>query len=139
MKRKWEEPRIEVQKFEANEYVAACWYFSETNIVIQQPFTQTDGKSNTPEEYQMGFRDDDWDFLAGQEDTMEDPNQKGWYCTTNTYPLHPDSPAPELIKGGPWGNHVIKDMAYNIYYYGGGPYRVTEENCTGLGVGPNAS
>ena len=24
MKRKWEEPRIEVQKFEANEYVAAC-------------------------------------------------------------------------------------------------------------------
>ena len=138
MKRKWEEPRIEVQKFEANEYIAACWYFSGTNIVIQQPFTQTDGKSNTPKERLMGFRDDGWDFLAGQEDTMEDPDQKGWYCTTNTYPLHPDSPAPELIEGGPWGNHVIKDTAYNIYYYGGGPYPITETDRV-EGFGPNAS
>ena len=139
MKRKWVEPKIKINEFAANEYVAACWYFSGTGIVIQQPFSQTDGKSNTPQQALDGFQDDDWDFLAGNEDTMKDPDKKGWYCTNNSYPLHKNSPQPEFIAGGPWGNHVINDMAYNIYYYGGGPYKVDASNCGGLGVGPNAS
>lgn len=139
MKKEWKEPRIEVQKFIPNEYVAACSYFSGTNIVIQQPFSQTDGKSDTPEQKLMGFSDDQWDFLAGKEDTMKDPNKKGWYCTNNNYPIHKNSPQPEFVSGGPWGNHVIEDMASNIYYYGGGPYPITKDNCKQYGVGPNAS
>ena len=47
MKRKWEEPRIEVQKFEANEYVAACYGYKETGVVVTYG-DPTDGKLITP-------------------------------------------------------------------------------------------
>ena len=67
MKKEWVEPRIEVQKFTPNEYVAACYYFGRTNIILRQQRPGTDGRTNPEFDWQgknKGFKDDGWDFLS---------------------------------------------------------------------------
>lgn len=149
MKKRWEEPRILVQNFVADEYVAACWYFSGTGIVITQERPGTDGRKDSPQDWQgpkLGFTDDGWDFLTsgGDEDTT--PSASGWYSTSDSHSfIHSGSPSPQKFGSGPWGNHYLKDrgidntMASPVYYYGGGPYAITSENCADYNVGPNAS
>ena len=46
MKKEWVEPRIEVQKFTPNEYVAACYYFGGTHIILRQQRPGTDGRTD---------------------------------------------------------------------------------------------
>lgn len=142
MKKKWEEPTIFVQQFAPNEYVAACWYFSGTGIVITQERPGTDGRKDTPTNWQgpdKGFKDDGWDFLTSRGDEDTTPGASGWYSTSNSHSfVHSGSPDP-VEYSGTWGNHYLQDMANPVYYYGGGPYKITEDNCSDYNVGPNAS
>lgn len=151
MKRKWEEPKIKINEFAANEYVAACWYFSGTEIVITQERPGTDGRKDTPSSWQgpdKGFSDDGWDFLTKGGDEDKTPGGSGWYATiSNPSFIHPNSTnkLPTKYGGGPWGNDYLfkrgytDDLATPVYYYGGGPYKVDASNCGSLGVGSNAS
>lgn len=150
MKRKWEEPRIEVQKFEANEYVAACWVFTETSTVITTHVTGgvlTDGRTDSPTSWQgpnKGFTDDHFDFLnASDADVVPVGGGTGWYSDTmdqNIISIHPQSPGkPTEFTGGPYGNQDIHDMADPVYFWGGWPSEITTSNHTQYGVGPNAS
>ena len=120
MKRKWEEPRIAIQRYSANEYVAACWVFTETSTVITTQVSGgvlTDGRTDSPKDWQgpdKGFKDDHFDFLNAS-DADKVPGGTGWYSDTmnqNIISIHPQSPGrPTEFTGGPWGNRAIEDMA----------------------------
>lgn len=146
MKKEWVEPRIEVQKFTPNEYVAACYYFKGTHIILRQKRPGTDGRTKPQYEWQgpnMGFKDDGWDFLSyGNEDNITAEMPSGWYSTSNDHPFivaeTGDRPL-QYDDGGPWGNTTIKDTANTVYYYGGDVYDLTPEIAEAQGVGLNAS
>ena len=75
MKKEWVEPRIEVQKFTPNEYVAACYYFGGTHIILRQQRPGTDGRTKPYDTSWQGrlcgFSDDGWDFPSqGDEDNI---------------------------------------------------------------------
>lgn len=152
MKRKWEEPRIEIQKFEANEYVAACYYFGGTHIILRVARPGTDGRTDPYDTSwqgtQCGFSDDGWDFLSqGDEDNIAGRGMpSGWYSTSNSHDFIV-SGAPTRYNGGPFGNSKITnvntgwtgDYASPVYYYGSDVYPLTTEIAEEQGVGPNAS
>ena len=143
MKRKWEEPRIEVQKFEANEYVAACYGYEETSVVVTYG-NPTDGKLNKPGDksswnYQ-GFNDDGFDFLAGDDDTIPAGFANGWYG--NSVSLSCVKYGQPREANGWYGNNKApfgEGMANPVYYYGYWPKLIDSTNCNQYDVGPNAS
>ena len=148
MKRKWEEPRIEVQKFEANEYVAACYYFGGTHIILRVARPGTDGRTDPYDTSwqgpNCGFKDDGWDFLSqGNEDNIAGTGmQSGWYSTSNNHSFivaGTGNYGPVEYTGGPWGNETIKDTASPVYFYGQDVYSLTPDIAAEQDVGTNAS
>lgn len=148
MKRKWEEPRIEIQKFEANEYVAACYYFGGTHIILRVARPGTDGRTDPYDTSwqgpNCGFKDDGWDFLSqGNEDNIAGTGmQSGWYSTSNNHSFivaGTGNYGPVEYTGGPWGNETIKDTASPVYFYGQDVYSLTPDIAAEQDVGPNAS
>ena len=151
MKKEWVEPRIEVQKFTPNEYVAACYYFGGTHIILRQQRPGTDGRTKPYDTSwqgrRCGFSDDGWDFLSqGDEDNIAGKGMpSGWYSTTNSHDF--------IVSGNPtryngsFGNSKITniitgktgDYANPVYYYGSDVYPLTAEIAKEQGVGPNAS
>lgn len=96
MKQEWKDPRIDVQKFIPNEYVAMqCLYFKTPNILVRLFKSLTDARADdTGNDWQgdkMGFQDDCFDFLThsnGEDepqgfDTLPDGAPHGWYSSTN--------------------------------------------------------
>lgn len=143
MKRKWEEPRIEVQKFEANEYMAACYGYEETGVVVTYG-NPTDGKLNTPGDKSswnhQGFNDDDFDFLAGDDDTIPAGFANGWYGNRDSLSCVKYGQPREA--NGWYGNNKAplgEGMANPVYYYGYWPELIDSTNCNQYDVGPNAS
>lgn len=147
MKKVWVEPRIEVQKFTPNEYVAACYYFGSTNIILRQKRPGTDGRTDPQFDWQgenKGFKDDGWDFLSqGNEDNIHGKKMpSGWYSTSNNHSFivaGTGKYGPIRYDNGPWGNIAINDTASTVYYYGGEVYNLTAEIAKDQGVGLNAS
>ena len=152
MKRKWEEPRIEVQKFEANEYVAACWLVSGGSNYVVLDICPTDGKltePNVPNSWNhLGFNDDGFDFLTGGDDTIPNGWNSGWVGTEAE--LSHVKAGLDFVYGpanGTYGNkgatknEIEALYTGNVYWFGNRaePIRITESNCSGYGVGPNAS
>lgn len=154
MKKEWKEPKIEVQKFMPNEYVAACWVFTETNVVVTTPVSGgvlTDGRTDTPSNWQgptMGFSDDHFDYLnASDDDVVPAGGGTGWYSNTIDHnsanwpniSIHWNSPGQPKEFSGSYGNKEIPDMAEPVYFWGNWPTAISSSNCKQYGVGPNAS
>lgn len=150
MKKEWVEPRIEVQKFTPNEYVAACWLVSKGDNHVVLDICPTDGKLTTPNNPKtwnhMGFNDDGFDFLTGGDDTIPSGWNSGW-CGTEAELVHVKAGNVYGPARGTYGNHGAindkKEAMYtgNIYWFGNRsePIQITQDNCSSYGVGPNAS
>ncbi|MGN0313333.1 MAG: hypothetical protein ACI4EG_00930 [Fusicatenibacter sp.] len=57
MKRNWERPSVMVQEFEANEYVAACWYVAcnwEAANAVEKTMSPTNPNNNGRNNYTDG-------------------------------------------------------------------------------------
>ena len=142
MKRKWEEPKIKINEFAANEYVAACYIYTETGIVVDN--WPTDGKLEIPNKIsswnKTGFQDDGFDFLAGDDDTIPS-NGNGWYGNNQSLD-HIKKGSLNPIYGS-YGNHAAPNnvgMANPVYFFGKNwPTQITSTNYKQYGVGPNAS
>ena len=153
MKKEWKAPRIDVQKFIPNEYASSiCVRFSITGIIARLFQELTDGNSSYVDPFKgpnTGFKDDSFDFLAGDEDSRpntDNNNYKGWYSNeapealTDKILIHPSYRNQiEMFEDGNWGNTVTEDMASTVYFWGQGPYKINAENHTKYNVGPNAS
>ena len=150
MKKEWVEPRIEVQKFTPNEYVAACWLVSKENNHVVLDICPTDGKLTTPNKpktwNRLGFNDDGFDFLSGGDDTIPSGWSSGW-CGTEDELVHVKAGKVYGPATGTYGNHEAtkhpKEAMYtgSIYWFGNQaePLQITKDNCSSYGVGPNAS
>ena len=100
MKMRWEEPRVEVQKFIPNEYVAACYNIS-CNVPLGVGYYETNGKPG----YQRGGRGTRGDELIAS----------GTGCGTTHYGV------PGVPDDGPVANAMWQEdrtgRYYPVYYW----------------------
>lgn len=95
MKMKWEEPRIEVQKFIPNEYVAACYNIS-CNVPSGVGYYETNGEP--------GYQEGGW-FTKGDEFIAS-----GTGCGTTHYGV------PGVPDDGPVANAMWQESRSGRYY-----------------------
>lgn len=113
MKKKWEEPRIEVQKFIPNEYVAACW---KINCNVPTGYGFVDNNNN---------RKYDW----GEEKLTPDGSYGCGKFHTGVQGVPDDGPTANAMwqpqEFGILAYHD-KGAAYDVYYWrdGTGTYDV---------------
>lgn len=111
MKMRWEEPRIEVQKFIPNEYVAACW---RINCNVPTGFGFIDNNGN-----------DQYD--RGDEKLTSDGVYGCGVWHTGVQGVPDDGPTanamwqPQEYRGGFWGGRYENaGPAYDVYYWSDG-------------------
>ncbi|NME57593.1 hypothetical protein HF855_09215 [Dorea formicigenerans] len=95
MKMRWEEPRIEVQKFIPNEYVAACYNIS-CNVPSGVGYYETNGEP--------GYQEGGW-FTKGDEFIAS-----GTGCGTTHYGV------PGVPDDGPVANAMWQESRSGRYY-----------------------
>ena len=160
MKKEWKAPRIDVQNFIPNEYVASCGLMN--NILIRWLGAKiTDGAKTWLDSEASwkgdtkGFMDDHFDYLAGGDDVIPSAGD-GWYTDTKD--------VESLEKGGIivhsgfigilnslegytakdsdklWGNKATGDRAPTVFFWGKNwPGPISEDIQNEYHVGPNAS
>lgn len=104
MKMRWEEPRVEVQKFIPNEYVAAC-YNIKCNVPSGIGYIETNG---TPGYQESGWGQSGDQYLAS-----------GYGCGIVHYGVHgvpDDGPVANAMwqESGGWGG---RGDYYPVYYW----------------------
>lgn len=125
MKKKWVAPRVEVQKFEANEYVAACWGVAcDTRAANKWERNHWNGTSihvfwDCGDADHQVLRDTDGN---GRADVMIETKGDGLTCTI--YPNDSFTPgtsiSPEMIEPV-YGNTIYWTTELNgrIYHHQG--------------------
>lgn len=133
MKMRWEEPRIEVQKFIPNEYVAACW---KIHCNVPTGFGFIDKNNN-----------DQYDRNVDTQLTPDGAYGCGtWHTGVQGVP--DDGPTANAMwqpqeYGGFWEGYENAGPAYDVYYWrdGNGRYDVhfSKVNDAQWETNPNAS
>lgn len=111
MKKKWEEPRIMVQQFAPNEYVAACYNIS-CNVPSGVGYYETNGIDGYQEggrHWVGGILDGHWEYVEGDQRIAS-----GTGCGTTHYGV------PGVPDDGPVANAMWQDWTgsyYPVYYW----------------------
>lgn len=122
MKKKWVAPRVEVQKFEANEYVAACWGVAcDTQAAEEWEMSYF----HIPKNHDSGVcgsfdnqvvYDDNNDNVADRMVELHGYERQATLYTDNTYRTEKDI---RDIKPGDKIYWITKDLGFVKYHHVG--------------------
>ena len=140
MKKVYSQPRMEVETFAANEYIAACYAIVEpktndTNFIIRKSADMTDGVNNRNSSgvcvfNNKGFGDDNYDCLGKYLGESHD----GWFYNGPGMEHKTRVQVWESNGDTEAGQTLVEYMATQVF-----SVQITEENASMYGTTVNAS
>ncbi|MDY5783895.1 MAG: hypothetical protein SPK62_08305 [Gemmiger sp.] len=119
MKQTWVTPCVNIQNFEANEYVAACW-----NVACQNNTTYYNRNSNAPDSSKWSGKEGPYDSVFSHEGTCTDSSNNYFRVDADgTVTFIEETTADQgSLKGGYDGytdvnNNGVLDGGDYVYWY----------------------